>query len=54
MFQSKITISATGNTEDEVVEAILFQMNQIIREEGKNITVETIKETDSNRNQHEQ
>ena len=44
MFHGKITFEATGTTEDDVIESILFDMHEVIREEGKGIEVEEIDE----------
>ena len=42
MFKATILFIATGNTEDEVIDNILFDMNEVIKNEGQNIEVKEI------------
>ena len=44
MFKSTILFTATAETEDEVIEKILFDMNEVIKNEGQNIEVKEIEE----------
>ena len=44
MFKSTILFTAEGKTEDEVIEKILFDMHEVIRNEGQNIEVKEIEE----------
>lgn len=44
MFKGTITFAATGRTEDEVIEKILFDLHEEIRREGEGIKVEECEE----------
>ena len=44
MFKATILFSATGKTEDETIEKILFDMSEVIRNEGTSIKIEKVEE----------
>ena len=44
MYKATITFTATGNTEDEVVEKLLFDIHEEINRDGQGITIEEIEE----------
>ena len=44
MFKATILFSAEAETEDEVIEKLLFDMHEVIRQEGQNIEVKEIED----------
>ena len=44
MFKGTITFTATGNTADEVIEKILFDIHEEIRREGASIIIKETEE----------
>ena len=46
MFKSTILFTAEGKTEDEAIDKILLDMNEVIRNDGQNIEVKEIKDTE--------
>ena len=44
MFKATILFTATAETEDEVIDKLLFDMHEVIRQEGQNIKVKEIED----------
>jgi len=44
MFKATILFTAEAETEDEVVDKVMFDMHEIIRREGEGIKIEELKE----------
>ena len=46
MFKATILFTAEAETEDEVIDKILFDIHEVIRNEGQTIKVKEIEEYD--------